>query len=107
MSAWNRIQVSLAEFAPGVEFTFQRLAVNPEQIEEYALPTRPTKKTDARAVNFAGETVEVDAMPSNALRSIVREAIEVWIDPAALALTRTVEEQERSALQALATNGVL
>jgi hypothetical protein len=52
---------------------FVRVAVNPEQIEEFDLPTRPTKKTDSRAKTFEGESVEVDAIPPARLRQMVEE----------------------------------
>ena len=82
--------------------TFERLAVTPEQITELDLPTRPTKNTDTRARNFAGGSVEVDAIPAPTLRTIVSDAIEQHIDPHALRQTRLVEESERTYLLALA-----
>lgn len=105
--AWVHIQDKLREFAPEIEFVFERLAVTPEQIEQYQLPTRMTKKSDTRAARFEGQSVEVDAMPSPELRRIVREAIEMWIDPEALRLTRAVETGERAALEAFAAGGLI
>jgi hypothetical protein len=81
---------------------FERLAVTPEQIDELDLPTRPTKKTDARAGRFRGESVEVDAIPARVLRAIVREAIEQHIDVRARNLHRIAERNEREGLRALA-----
>jgi hypothetical protein len=66
------------------------------------LPTRPTKKSDSRAAKFVGESVEVDAIPSSVLRDMVREAIEQWIDPEALRLTKIAEESQREVLQRIA-----
>ena len=40
------------EFAPDAEITFERVAVNPDQIERRGLPSAPTKKTDSRSKNF-------------------------------------------------------
>lgn len=82
--------------------TFERLAVTPGQIDLYHLPTRPTKQTDTRAAGFLGESVEVDAIPANTLRSIVRDAIEQHVDPEALRLTRVAEASERDVLYQIA-----
>ncbi|GJN99123.1 hypothetical protein NJB1907f44_48980 [Mycobacterium marinum] len=99
--SWKDIQRKLTGFAPGIEFQFERIAVTPEQITEYSLPTRPTKKS-THAATFVGESVEVDAMPSAALREVVRKAIEFWIDPDQLHLTRVAERSEREVLQRIA-----
>lgn len=102
VSAWEHTRRRLAEFAPDVDFQFERLAITPEQIDEFGLPTRPTKKSDSRAARFEGDSVEVDAMSSRVLRQLVREAIEQWIDPDALRLTRAVESSEREVLTRIA-----
>ncbi len=82
----------------GFPVSVERLAVTPEQIAAWQLPTRPTKRTDSRAKGFAGESVELDAIPPATLRAIVREAIERHIDPDALDQTRRVEALERDTL---------
>jgi hypothetical protein len=102
VAAWEHIQRALRDFAPDVEIEFERLAVTEMQIPMYDLPTRPTKTSDSRAKNFAGESVEVDAIPTSIVCTIVEDAILSWIDPAALRITRMVEEQERQGLRALA-----
>jgi hypothetical protein len=99
--AWEHVQTRLRQFAPEVDLTFERLAVTPEQIEELALPTRPTK-TSGHSRGFAGDSVEVDAIPTTILRGIVQEAIESHIDPWRLGATRMVEESERAGLEAMA-----
>ena len=40
----RKIEQGLREFAPDAEIHFKRVAVHPEQIREWNLPTRPTKK---------------------------------------------------------------
>lgn len=102
VSAWEHTRRRLADFAPDVTFTFERLAITPEQITLHGLPTRPTKQSDSRAAKFDGDSVEVDAMPSPVLRTLVREAIEQWIDPDALRLTKSVEASEREVLHRIA-----
>lgn len=102
VSAWEHTRRRLAEFAPGIGFEFERLAVTPEQIDEYQLPTRPTKQSDSRAAGFDGESVEVDALASPVLRDLVRAAIEQWIDPEALSLIQIAEDSEREVLTRIA-----
>lgn len=102
VAAWEHTRRRLAEFAPGITFVFERLAVTPMQISEYELPTRPTKQSDSRAANFMGDSVEVDALPSPVLRQLVRGAIEKWVDPEALRLTKIAEHSEREVLMRIA-----
>ena len=100
VDAWRDIQRKLLGFVdPGINLVFERIAVTPEQIVSMSLPTRPTKQSDSRAAKFAGESVEVDAIPSTTLRALVREAIEQWIDPEQLRIARAAEESERKALE--------
>lgn len=49
VDAGENIERRLREMAPNAEIHFERLAVTPEQIVAWNLPTRPTKKTDTRA----------------------------------------------------------
>jgi len=102
VSAWEHTRRRLAEFAPGVAFEFERLAITPAQIIEHRLPTRPTKQSDSRAKTFEGESVEVDALPSPVLRNLVRDAIEQWIDPEKLRITKIAERSERETLTRIA-----
>jgi hypothetical protein len=62
----------------GGNATFTRLAVTPEQIATYELPTAPAKDTDKRAFN--GETCQAEALAPDVLANIVRIAIEQRID---------------------------
>jgi hypothetical protein len=58
----------------GGDATFTRLAVTPEQIVAYGLPTAPPKAGDNRAFN--GQTCQAEALAPDALASILRTAIE-------------------------------
>jgi len=107
VEAWQHVQDKLREFInPGVEVIFERLAVTPEQIESENLPTRPPKSTTLKGARKAkaeafGPSVEVDAMPTPILQSLVQNAITDWINNHELEVTRMVEAQELEGLQAL------
>ena len=47
--------------APDAEIEFERIAVTPEQISQWDLPTRPIKQSDTRSRNFGDISVELDA----------------------------------------------
>ena len=89
-------------FPANLVASFERLAVTPAQIVEMDLPTRPTKKSDTRARDFVGESVEVDAIPASELRAIANAAIVQHVDEDAWRLTRLAEESERDVLERLA-----
>lgn len=101
VDAWRAFKERIMEFLDewvwdAEEFvTFERLAVTPEQIDSMGLLTRPTKSTDTRSAGFDGESVEVDAIPANELRRIVRQAIEQHIPREALESERRIEQSER------------
>lgn len=86
----------------GVEFNFERIAVNPDQIKYYKLLTRPTKKTDSRAKNFEGESVEVDALPPHVIRNLVETNISQHIDGMAWEREIEIEAMERETFDRMA-----
>lgn len=96
---WSMLDKDKREPTPRQEFSycadFQRVAVTIEQINEWHLPTRPTKVTDTRSRKFVGESVELDAIPADALRALVTEVIERHVDQHQLSVLRTFEEEER------------
>ena len=103
VAAWDDIQRKLRDFVDDeIDLTFERIAVTPEQITELDLPTRPTKQSDSRSAKFEGQSVEVDAIPSSTLRQLVTDAIEQWIAPEALRLTKVAEASEREVLTRIA-----
>jgi hypothetical protein len=89
----------LRELAPHVEIRFDRLAVTPPQIREMDLPTRPTKKSDSRAKGFGDISVELDAIPPDDLRAVVREAIERHLPRRQLEVMKVAERSERDILR--------
>lgn len=82
----------------GVIVNFERIAVTPDQIEKYDLPTRPPKLTDSRTKNFKGESVEIDAMRMAVLREMVNHNITQHIDPSQWEMQKRIEAQERGLL---------
>jgi hypothetical protein len=98
VDAWRSFGERVREFVPLAAVDFERIAVTPEQIALWHLPTRPTKASDSRSATFTGESVEVDAIPASTLRQIVQDSIEQHVDPEALRLTRLAERSERDVL---------
>ncbi len=64
--------------AMGGESMFTRLAVTPEQVAMFDLPTAPPKRTDKRA--FSGETTQAEALPPDLLAELLLHAIESRMD---------------------------
>jgi hypothetical protein len=83
----------------GEHFTFERVAVTPEQIVAWDLPTRPDKKSGDPAV-------EVDAIPPNQLRDMCRHAIERHVDANRWRVLQKIEAEERRGLVRLAARGL-
>ena len=67
VNAGEKIDETLRELAPDAEIHFERIAVTPEQIRYWRLPTRPTKTSDTRAKGFGKISVEegklISSMP--------------------------------------------
>ena len=80
------------------ELEFVRLAVTPEQVVEYGLPTVPPKATDNR--RFEGETTQAEALPPDVLAQIVLEAVEARVDHTMRAALIEQEKADRAELVA-------
>lgn len=75
----------------------ERVALTPEQIERYGLPSRPTKRAgNPHAKGFRGRSTELDALPSRELRRLVRSCIEQHISPRELDALRVAEDLSAS-----------
>jgi hypothetical protein len=98
------VEEGLREFAPTAEIHFKRVAVTPEQIERWNLPTRPTKASDTRAKKFHGESVELDAVEPGTLRDLVRRCIVQHIDRYQWKQSLAIEQQEREVLGRILSN---
>ena len=99
------VEREIQGFAPDTEIRFHRVAVIPQQIKDWDLPTRPTKQTDSRSKRFSGESVEVDAIPPKILRELVRQAIVRHLDLDEIEKLGIIEMQEREMLENMAEVG--
>ena len=98
------IEQRLRQFAPDAQIHFERIAVTPCQIQQWELPTRPTKQTDSRARTFKGESVEADAIPATMLKALLKAHIEQHIDSEQYEKMQVVEPAERKTLSELAAS---
>lgn len=101
VDAGRKIERTLREMSPATVIHFQRLAVLPEQIESWSLPTRPTKQTDTRARHFGDVSVELDAIAPDRLRRLVERAIERHLPRREFEILKAAEESERELLHSL------
>ncbi len=101
VNAGEKIEQTLREMAPAADITFERLAVTPEQIRRWALPTRPTKASDSRAKGFGAVSVELDAIEPSRLRDLVEAAIQRHLPSDQLAILQVAEQSERRLIAGL------
>lgn len=94
----------LKMFIGGRGTTFERLALNMDQIDEFSPPPNPAKTTDARAsayiAEFGSESWELDALDPNTLVGLVRSAIESVRDETAWSEASEREQAGRAQLLA-------
>lgn len=96
--AARAVEQGLHEHAPGVPLNFELLALNAEQVQEWALPTRPAKSTDPEAHRWGTGAVELDAIPPNELIALVQNRIESMVDADAWRIQQVVEADEQDFL---------
>jgi hypothetical protein len=105
VSIAEKVEEELTARAPYSEIVVERLAVDREQIVRWNLPTRPTKVSDTRAAKFrrihGTDSVELDAIPPDELRNLVRNAIDSHMEPWRLRQFRMVEQEERETLRSM------
>lgn len=82
--------------APGtVEFV--RVAVTPDQVERYGLPTAPQKRDDRRGSEMDA-TVQAEALPPDDLAAILRAALDALTDRGVRQAVLDAEAAERADL---------
>jgi hypothetical protein len=101
VNAGEKIEETLRAMAPAADIAFERLAVTPEQITAWNLPTRPTKKSDTRAKGFGNISVELDAIEPDGLRDIVQGAIEAHLPRRQFNVLKAAEQSEREIIAKL------
>jgi hypothetical protein len=86
----------------GGDVRFRRVAVTPEQIMRYSLPTAPPKRSDKRSAWTDGnETVQAEALPPDVLAAEVRQAVESELDMDAFEMASETEAANREAIEEL------
>jgi hypothetical protein len=101
VNAAEKIEQTLREMAPDAEIHFERVAVTEQQIEQWNLPTRPTKASDTRSRTFGDISVELDAIPPGTLRALVELVIQRHLPERQFEILKAAEESERDLLKVL------
>jgi hypothetical protein len=101
VNAGEKIEQTLRELAPSADITFERIAVTRQQIDAWALPTRPTKASDTRSKNFGDISVELDAIAPDDLRNLVEAAINRHLPQHQLEVLKVAERSERELITSL------
>jgi len=89
----------LGRIAPGLELRFERLAVLPEQIEKWGLPTRPTKDSThagkkgskKREERLKLPSVEVDSIDPDRLEQLITDKLK-WHVADSVRLEASIDE---------------
>ena len=93
VSIYDSLAADVIAFSEGLA-SFERVALTPEQIEHYNLPTAPAKATDRRG-NKVQDTCQAEAMPPDILADTVNQAIIEKYDMAQLEVDKHNEVRER------------
>jgi hypothetical protein len=102
VNAGEKIEETLRDLAPDAEIVFERIAVLPEQIEAWNLPSRPTKASDSRSKTFGSDiSVELDAIAPDMLRDLVQDAIEQHLPTEQFEILKAAEQSERDLITRL------
>ncbi len=91
------LEEAIRECAPDIDLTFERVCLTHEQVEEWKLPTRPTKE-GCHSRGFEGESCELDAIMPGQLREFVRRHIERHIDQDLFDETLAAEAADKTKL---------
>jgi len=76
--------------------TFERVALKPEHIERFNLPTAPPKSSDSRTKNWQGRaTCQLEALPPDVLAGLLDATIKTHINLAVYEQDLKAEEEER------------
>jgi len=103
LSIFNSLRERISSFGDGLlSINFERIALTPEQINEYNLPQDPAKKSDPNYNRFMAEygdnVVELDSLPPNVLRNLVDDSIKENLNIKKLEQVLKTEKEEREKL---------
>jgi hypothetical protein len=107
VNASEKIEEALRKYAPDAEIHFVRIAVTPQQVAMWNLPSRPNKSTDSRTKKFAKKhsaSIELDAIDPNVLRHLVENAILQHMLPDTYADLMKQEQREKITIRQLIDN---
>ena len=97
-SLQEKVERFAAEY--DVQVIFHILGLTLNQIETFNLPTRPHKRETAADRKWPHPfACELDAMPPDGLRQLVRDAIEQYLPAHQLETLRKIEAEERATLR--------
>lgn len=104
----NSIRKRLGSF--NIYCNFERIGLTKEQIDKYELPSGKAKKKDPNYKRFVEITgsdmvVELDSLPPDILRDIIRDCITKNIDNGLLALVQEKEAEEQTELNKFINKG--
>jgi len=103
LSIFNSLRERIGSFGDGLlSMNFERIALTPEQINEYKLPQNPAKEKDPNFNRFTAEygnnVVELDSLPPDVLRDLVEDCIKENLDTKKLGQVLKIEKEEREEL---------
>ena len=80
-----------------------KLAITPEQVQQFGPPPNPAKLSDSRAAGFIAkhgmESYEVDALPPDALRTIIEDAVDNYEDPDGMSAVQDQEAADKALIE--------
>ena len=95
---FDSVQADVEAFVGSAqELLFKRIALTPEQVVAYNLPTAPPKVTDKRG-NGISHTCQAEALTPDTLAMIVEESVMEYYDMAVFEADLHAEQQERELL---------
>lgn len=108
VDASNSLREKLERFGReyGVRVHFENLGLTVDQVKAMALPTRPAKRTTVADKRWPYDfAAELDAIPPDVLRGMVRDAIEQFLPRGELEKLKRIEALERETLHSFIVGG--
>ena len=113
ISVARKLQALQIGFFPDLDVQLHRVALTPDQVREYGLPSTPLKDTEKRGDAWQAamgvEQTEIDALASlrpDLLRQLARDAIKPFFDSTLDARAYRVADEWRREAQAVVDNSI-